>query len=103
MKEGGVFLVTTPNPVNFLRFMQLLVSGKAGVNNEHTCWFTEQVLLQLAERYGLEKKEIAYIDDSSQYYLKPKWRAFVFLNRLLCRFRPQFAETLCIEFVKRRV
>jgi 2-polyprenyl-3-methyl-5-hydroxy-6-metoxy-1,4-benzoquinol methylase len=102
MTENGVFLVTTPNPINFLRFMQLLVSGNLGANNEHTCWFTEKTLLQLAERYGLKKTEVTYINDSSQYYLKAKWRPFVFINDLVCSFRHQFAETLCVEFVKKQ-
>lgn len=102
MKEGGLFLVTTPNPVNFMRFMRVLIAGNSGANREHTCWFTEEVLLQLAERYGLIRNETAYINDSALFYLKPIWRPFLFLNSVLCFFRHQFAETLCIEFVKRR-
>jgi 2-polyprenyl-3-methyl-5-hydroxy-6-metoxy-1,4-benzoquinol methylase len=101
MKDDGVLLVTTPNPVNFLRFMRVLVASKVGANPEHSCWFTEEVLTQLAERYGLIKTEVVYVDDSSQYYQKLKWRPFVWVNSILCRLRPQYAETICIEFVNR--
>lgn len=102
MREDGVFLVTTPNPVNFRRFLQVCATGRVGVNGEHTCWFTEKDLVQLANRYGLEKRETAYVDDSAQYCKGLKWKPFVFINSLIiCRLRHAFAETLCIEFIKR--
>lgn len=98
MKDDGRFLVTTPNPVNLMRFLKVMFSGRAGANPEHTCWFTEQTLVQLAQRYGLRPVEISYVDDSDQYYKKLKWVPFVWINSLLCRFRHPFAETLCIAF-----
>ena len=98
--EGGIFLVTTPNPVNILRFVQVLFSGRAGANPEHTCWFTEKVLDQLAARYGFNILDVAYVDDSYQYYNKKKWWPGLALNYILCRIRPQFCETLCIALRK---
>ena len=98
--EGGIFLVTTPNPVNILRFVQVLFSGRAGANPEHTCWFTEKVLDQLAARYGFKILDVAYVDDSYQYYNKKKWWPVLALNYILCRIRPQFCETLCIALRK---
>jgi 2-polyprenyl-3-methyl-5-hydroxy-6-metoxy-1,4-benzoquinol methylase len=100
MGNDGVFLVTTPNPVNLMRFVKVLFSGKAGANPEHTCWFTEQTLLQLARRYGLKPIEISYVDDSNQYYEKAKWRPFIWMSSAMCRIRNSFAETLCIAFVR---
>ena len=91
---GGEFLLTTPNPVNFLRFSHVLFAGKAGANPEHTCWFTNQVLVQLARRYSFEVAETAYIDDSAQYYNKLKWKPFLWINTLVCKFRPEAAETI---------
>lgn len=98
LEPGGIALITTPNPVNFLRFASVLFRGVAGANPEHTCWFTEQVLRQLGERYGLEVSDVAYVDDSYQYYNKYKWWPFFLINYLLCRLRHQFSETLCVAF-----
>lgn len=96
LADGGIALLTTPNPVNPLRFFSVLLRGEAGANPEHTCWFTEQVLRQLVARHGFEVSQIAYVDDSYQYYSGWKWWPFVALNWLLVRMRHRFAETLCI-------
>jgi 2-polyprenyl-3-methyl-5-hydroxy-6-metoxy-1,4-benzoquinol methylase len=96
LDDGGVALLTTPNPVNPLRFVSVLLRGEAGANAEHTCWFTEQVLRQLVARHGMVVGEVAYVDDSAQYYGGWKWLPFVWLNALLVRLRPAFAETLCV-------
>lgn len=72
----------------------------AGANPEHTCWFTEQVLKQLVARYGFKVKEIAYVDDSYQYYKKWKWWPFMLINYVMCRIRPPYAETLCMVLCK---
>lgn len=91
---GGVFVVTTPNPIHFLRFIRVLFTGRADPNPEHAVFFTDKLLGQLAERYGLQVVEVAYIDDVYQYYKKKKWWPFLALNYLLCRIRPQLSETI---------
>lgn len=95
---GGLFLITTPNPVTFMRFLQLLLTGRLAVNSEHTCWFTPQVLIELARRSGFRVAEVAYVDDTYQYYRERSklWQGFLALNYWLCRMRPQLAETLCV-------
>jgi 2-polyprenyl-3-methyl-5-hydroxy-6-metoxy-1,4-benzoquinol methylase len=102
LSDDGIALITTPNPVNPLRFVSVLFRGEADANPEHTCWFTRQVLQQLVERYGLEISETAYVDDSYQYYSGWKWWPFVVLNWLLVRVRNQFAETLCVVVRKKQ-
>jgi len=102
MRGDSVFLVSTPNPLTLIRFLRLLLSGKVGANKEHTCWFTEKVLRQLLKRFGLKIKSISYVDDIYQYYNKPRhiiWWPSLLINFLLCRLRPQIAETLCFEIV----
>ena len=94
--SGGQFIVTTPNPVHFLRFVILLFTGKVGANAEHTCWFTRKVLDQLVGRYSLKIVEEAFVDDSYQYHHFFSWLGpFLIINYLLCIIRPQFSETLC--------
>lgn len=102
LADDGIFVLTTPNPVNLMRFVRVLASGKPGANPEHTCWFTEKVLLQLADRYDLTAREIVYIDDSAQYYRRLKWRPILWVGSLLCRLRPQYAETIGVVFEKRK-
>lgn len=102
LADDGIALVTTPNPVNPLRFFSVLLRGEAGANPEHTCWFTEKVLRQLVARHGLEIAEVAYVDDSYQYYAGWKWWGFLALNWLLVRARHGFAETLCVLIRVRR-
>lgn len=104
LTSDGVALITTPNPVNPIRFFSILFRGEAGANPEHTCWFTEQVLRQLVERHGLEVSEVAYVDDTYQYYPASnlKWRPLLAINFLLVRLRAAFAETLCVAVRARR-
>lgn len=97
----GLFLVTTPNPIHFLRFVQLLLKGQVGANRQHTCWFTQKVLNQLAGRHGFQIVDVAYVDDSYKWYsFKSLWLPFLLVNYVLCLMRPQFCETLC--FVLKR-
>lgn len=101
MNQGSLFLVSTPNPVNILRFIRVLLRGKVGGNKEHTCWFTAKVLNQLAARYNLEPVEICYVDDSYQWFSvrrKITWAPWLMLNFLICRLRPALSETLCASF-----
>lgn len=102
LADDGIALLTTPNPVNPLRFASVLFRGEAGANPEHTCWFTEQVMRQLVDRHGMEVCEIAYVDDSYQYYSGWRWWPFVMINWILVRVRHQFAETLCVALRRKR-
>lgn len=120
LQPGGLFLVTTPNPIMFLRWFRLMLSGRDRANREHTCWFTAKVLRQLAERHGFEMIDESYADETRFYYrLWPKvarrggrlryawrrtrmvfkrllWRPWVWLNTLMCLVRPRNAERLCL-------
>ena len=120
LAEGGVLLITTPNPVTPIRLLRVLTGGRVPAHSQHTCWFSAKVLAQLAGRYGFEVMDESYSDDARYYYrLWPRisarggparrawrrtrvlikrllWRPWVWLNSLLCLVRPAFAETLCL-------
>lgn len=91
----GTFLITTPNPIHLLRFIQLFFLGDVYGNKEHTCWFTPQVLKELARRSGFKISEIVFVDDTYQYHRHRiyLWPALV-LNYILCFIRPPFSQTL---------
>jgi SAM-dependent methyltransferase len=68
LREGGLLLVTTPNPLGFVRIGEHLLARRGKVNPEHTCWFTGEVLGQLAARYGLRIVDQIAIDDMYVYH-----------------------------------
>lgn len=120
LADDGVFLVTTPNPVNCIRINRIFLKASPGANKEHTCWFTAKVLRQLAERHGLVVTDEAYIDDSRLFYpwLKPRkkgspsqkffrqvgrfismlliWKPLLLIASICCKLRPRLGETLCL-------
>ena len=122
LKPDGVFLVTTPNPITWVRFLRILLKSHAGSNREHTCWFTGKVLRQLAGGGGLEVVEEAFVDDTRLFYPWFKrqkrcsparrvlrnvgrflsmlliWRPALLAQSILCRFRPRLSETVCMAF-----
>jgi SAM-dependent methyltransferase len=109
LTSDGTLLITTPNPVTLMRFFQLLSRGRMDVNPEHTCWFTPQVLGELARRNGLRIAETAYVDDDiryqNRYYPGRSFLAWPVLiaNYPLCRIRPQLSETQCFALQKESV
>ena len=105
LSSGGLLLITTPNPASLVRIGELFFSRRDKANPEHTCWFTPQVLDQLARRYGLHVVEEVYIDEMYQYHRsKDKVQGLGWLTRVsswilmafnyvICLLLPQFCET----------
>ena len=120
LADDGMFLVTTPNPVNCIRINRAFLKGSPGANKEHTCWFTAKVLRQLAERHGFVVTEEAYIDDSWLFFpwFKPQkkgspsrkflrqisrffsmlfiWKPLLCISSICCKLQPRLGETLCL-------
>jgi len=99
LAPGGECIITTPTSVSFLRICELLFQRYAWAHPEHTTWFSEIVITELARRSNLELTEIAYIDDA---YLHYEWSSWWFWPRLidvpLCRLWPRFSETFAVVF-----
>jgi SAM-dependent methyltransferase len=106
LSPKGSILLSTPNPVGLMRVLWNLVYGKTKTNREHTCWFSKQVLNQLAARYGLYVSNDVFIDDVHVYYRtagpdratgfgkRLLIRLVLGFNRIICPLLPQFSETL---------
>jgi 2-polyprenyl-3-methyl-5-hydroxy-6-metoxy-1,4-benzoquinol methylase len=106
LEPAGLLLISTPNPASFSRFLQNLAYGQLSANTAHTCWFSEQVLDQLARRHGFRLVSRVRIDEMHRYYAaSDAWvkgqrlKAFALallgaLNRVLCPLLPQLSETL---------
>ena len=60
LKQDGLFILTTPNVFYFRHFFQVLFFNKPRLNPEHTCWFDENTLKQLLNRYGFKEKSVHY-------------------------------------------
>ncbi|MDQ3002507.1 MAG: class I SAM-dependent methyltransferase [Fibrobacterota bacterium] len=106
LEPEGRFIITTPNPVTFLRFVRLLLLGWIGGNDEHTCWFTRRTMRRLAGMYGFRVERVAYVDDIYHWYFEGPWRwlipslPFLAVNWIFCRIRPQLSETLVFVLAK---
>lgn len=66
LKTGGYFIITTPNPFNWLRLVEILIRGEKPVNSEHTCWFDSVTLRQVLKRHGFK---IAKMHFTSQEWI----------------------------------
>lgn len=112
LADDGCILVSTPNPIGFVRILELLLLGRSKANVEHTVWFTGQVLDQLARRSGLLVTEEVWIDEMHKYHQSGvsaremglgrrilTW-LLVGANLLACWAFPQVSESL--GFVLRR-
>jgi hypothetical protein len=99
-----VLLVSTPNPVSLVRILEQMVYGRTKANVEHTCWYSRQVLDQLALRSGLHVVDEAHIDEMHKYHTVTSGRSIsvgkglarrllVLINGLVCRVFPQLSET----------
>jgi SAM-dependent methyltransferase len=108
----GVVLVTTPNPGGLVRILELLARGRSKANVAHTCWYTAQVLDQLARRHGLRVVEEVHIDEMSKYHSARALRGraglsrrvaapvLIAFNRAVCVAFPQFSETLGLVLMR---
>ncbi|MFH1278214.1 MAG: methyltransferase domain-containing protein [Candidatus Eisenbacteria bacterium] len=113
LARGGNFLVTTPNPLGFVRIGELLFGRRGKANRAHTCWFTGQVLCQLAKRYGMIVVDEVFIDDMYGYHGSKRGapgsrlpsriaRSLLrSLNFIVCRALPRFSETTGYVLMKR--
>ena len=114
LEAEGILLVSTPNPTSLVRILELLARGRTKANVEHTCWYTAQVLDQLAARFGLRVVEETAIDEMHKYH-RPGTRQrspgagkrlatmlLVLVNRIGCGLFPQFSETLGLVLARPR-
>ena len=94
LEEGGVAVVTTPNPFAARRFCNILADGWTAINAEHVAWFCPQTLFQLVERCGFYIDGLAWLE--TEYPMRTGNRRWgPFLNRLadrLARCNPLFAN-----------
>ncbi len=61
LNDDGVFILTTPNPFSWWRFVDIAVKGNPSVNEEHTCWFCPKTLCYLIMQHGFDIKEIFWV------------------------------------------
>ncbi len=62
LRDDGVALVTTPNPLAISRFFNIFFDGSVPVNDEHVAWFCPQTMHQLVERTNLYVSDFAWLE-----------------------------------------
>jgi len=63
LKDDGIFIITTPNPISPSFFIQRLLGGEikdVHIHN-HTHWHTHETLIELLRRYNFEVVHYEYI------------------------------------------
>ena len=60
LKHDGKLILTTPNSF-WVEYAVRKIFGKLYINPEHTAWYDDVVLPQLAERHSLDVVEVNYI------------------------------------------
>ena len=103
LKKNGKFLLATPNFVNFIDRINVLL-GKhplAGTTHQHIRFFTWKTLNNLLKKCGfkLEKREHWFLPFPTRTVTKkfPRWRK---LMRIVARIFPNFDEGLLGEWRK---
>ena len=74
LRDGGLLIITTPNPFCFL-FVRKSIVNNLKINPEHVAWYDEITLKQLLERYKFEPVEIKYLEP-------PQWGISKILYKL---------------------
>lgn len=60
LNSNGVLAISTPNPFWWKIWAKVILTGNAGPNPEHTCWFCEKTITQLLHRHGFQIDRIQY-------------------------------------------
>lgn len=61
LREGGVLIISTPNPFFTDEFHYVSYKRNFLINPEHTCWIDPQALSQLARRFRFRITEIHFL------------------------------------------
>jgi SAM-dependent methyltransferase len=77
LNEGGTMIICTPNSFGVRYFLQVLIYGKPGTNDEHTLAFDPYVMLELFGRTGLVPVEFFWLQE---YKARSNWKQSIILG-----------------------
>lgn len=102
LKEEGKLILTTPNTFWFEYCIRKFFK-KLSVNPEHTAWYDESVLTELAKRHHFEVVEVKYI---IKRYNPGSFKGFIYhkiIFPILIKILPEelTAETILFVFKKK--
>lgn len=87
LRDDGIAVVTTPNPLAINRFFNILADGWTDINTEHVSWFCPQTMFQLVERSSLFVDDLCWLDTDF-----PMWTQRRVWGRLCNFVGPQLAR-----------
>lgn len=76
LNEGGKMIICTPNAFGVRYFIQVLIYGKPGTNEEHTLAFDPYVMLELFERIDIKPVEFYWL---KEYRVGANWKQKIIL------------------------
>lgn len=86
LKDGGVLILSTPNPFYIQNFIRLLLGVKPSVNHDHKSWFDAATLKKLLDDHGFTIREIVmHQRENSRRWIK-----------LLARLRKSMASNMIV-------
>jgi 2-polyprenyl-3-methyl-5-hydroxy-6-metoxy-1,4-benzoquinol methylase len=92
MHTDSELIITTPNPFAFNNIIRVLIGKKPKTNEDHTAWFDETNLHQLAKRFKFHIKEQHYFTWNTNPVVKQK------IINLAGNFNKYFHQSLVIVF-----
>lgn len=89
LTENGRMIICTPNSFGVRYFIQVLIYGRPGTNEEHTLAFDPLVILELFKRIRLEPTDFHWL---KEYHRGSNWKQkFILIcSRFLILFRAYF-------------
>ena len=82
LKTGGRLILTTPNPWDWTRFTRAVLRMPSTPVKDHVCWYDEQTIANLANRYGFKIERTEFVSRSP--YGSTKGGIAIAFEKIVC-------------------
>jgi 2-polyprenyl-3-methyl-5-hydroxy-6-metoxy-1,4-benzoquinol methylase len=94
----GRLIITTVNSYCAFRFAYTLLTGREGVHDDHTAYYSPRTLRRLLERHGYQVCDLKFYraDEWEHVLNRGRMRLLWWIDRLACRFRPSLSDGIIV-------